>query len=649
MSAQVAAVKAQAKPVPDPVKAAGAQLAKPKSPPAPPRPKAVPLTPMRQQAAKSMRKLAQDMQGAQPDMTTHAHVRLAARQVEKGNEDGAIRHLQAAMRSLSPNSLQKHGIHVDDAHIAARQSMQSAVLHYHMVKDIQDAAAKNQAAVARASYGDQAPPPHPDPNNGYGPGALAQKPTARQPPGDQALNAPARSSSGGSDPAVADPGGPQRPGSKQFARTWDEVAGVLDLVGAGGWEHNWKYVGGPGLPSAASRNTVKVATGRPPGASKQGILSGPHPADRLTVASDPRATARAMSDDDLQRADVELSRRATLLGKAGQQSRGHKAAVAEMRRRGTSMSVTWDDVANVVDLSAKTAALEATPAPRGKPGGPGLYHVAGQEHTNYLQQIVKALIEKRGMPPGKAYAIAYGALRKWAKGGGKVHGEVTAAAAGALAGEKAKVHGHAVTWAEVAAVLEMATVVELFNPAEARVPVGSATAGQFSAGAGAQPAAGQQPAKAKGSVKPPLTKHQLHVLHVAHLLKVSTAKAALLVSAQDDKAKAEGLIKQRDALVKALASAGGKTSTGQAGATTSANATTATTAPAAASTAATTTAASTAPAATAAKTTAAAAPAAAPKAGSAAAMKAQIASLNTQISALLAAAATATAQASKMK
>jgi hypothetical protein len=317
----------------------------------------------------------------------------------------------------------------------------------------------------------------------------------------------------------------------------------------------------------------------------------------------------------------------------------------------TGLAYGWGDIGTLVELSAKTAMLEATPAPIGKPGGPGLYHVAGLGHSAYFEQVRNGLM-KRGMPEGKASAITWSTLRRWAAGGGKVHPEVQDAARKALAEEEAKAaqakaHAHSVTWADLDAVLEFATVVELFNPAEARVPVGSATAGQFSAGAGAQPAAGQPAGKGKAPAKPPLTKHQLHVLHVAHLLKVSTAKAALLVTAQDDKAKAEGLIKQRDALVKALASAGGKTSTGQAGSTTSANSTTATTAPApAASTAA---AASATPAATAAKTTAAAAPAAAPKAGSAAAMKAQIAQLNTQISSLLARAAQATAQAAKMK
>jgi hypothetical protein len=82
--------------------------------------------------------------------------------------------------------------------------------------------------------------------------------------------------------------------------------------------------------------------------------------------------------------------------------------------------------------------LSVTPAPRGKPGGPGLYDVKGLGHTPYLQQIVKALIEKRGMSEDKAYAIARAAIRRWAAGGGKVHPEVRAAAGKAEAGELEK-------------------------------------------------------------------------------------------------------------------------------------------------------------------------------------------------------------------
>jgi hypothetical protein len=81
----------------------------------------------------------------------------------------------------------------------------------------------------RDSYGDDATAPA-APNGGYGPGALAQKPTARQPPGDQALNAPARSNAGRPDRNVAGPAGRQPRGSRQFARSWDELAGVLEFA-----------------------------------------------------------------------------------------------------------------------------------------------------------------------------------------------------------------------------------------------------------------------------------------------------------------------------------------------------------------------------------------------------------------------------------
>jgi hypothetical protein len=118
------------------------------------------------------------------------------------------------------------------------------------------------------------------------------------------------------------------------------------------------------------------------------------------------------------------------------------------KQDGHAHARTWDELAAVIELSARTAALEVTPAPYGKPGGKGLYDVKGLSHTPYFEQVVKAL-RGRGMDKGKASAVAYGALRKWAAGGGKVHPEVRAAATAALAGEKAigasakAVHGHA--------------------------------------------------------------------------------------------------------------------------------------------------------------------------------------------------------------
>jgi hypothetical protein len=526
----------------------------------------VPLTPMRRETAQRMRKLAAQVQESHPDLTVHDHLRDAARTLESGNEEASQRHLRAAMFSLSPQSLMKNGMHTDDLHLGAREVLHGVHRHLLLVKDIVDVKERNAAQVRRDSYGDDAssppmpqPPAH-DPNAGYGPGALAQRPTARQPGGDRALNAPARNSSGGSDPAVADPNGPQPRGSKQFT----------------------------------TRNGVRAVT---------------------------------------------------------------------------ELAYGWDDLAAVigrdpVELSAETGRLAATPAPRGKPGGPGLYDVKGMGHTNYEQQIVKALIEKRGMDPGRAYAIARGAIRKWARGGGHVHPEVRAAAGAAETGELARqarakaVHGHSVTWDDVALtarhVIEMAAApppAQSSGSVQPRVPAGQAGGGQFGSGSG-QPDA-----------------HQQHVAHVAHMKNVAakqgkaaagkTAKAAAGKGSQQKqaleqkaagfRAKADALIAQRDALQKALASASGKTSSGQSGSTTSAgSSTTASSAPAASSTTAASTAAtpasSTTPAAPA--SPAAASSAATP---SAAQLTSQIAQLNTQIVAYQQAYKQAMAQAAAIK
>lgn len=682
------AFKSKAAPTSAPVKAPVPQASKPKTAAGPPRPKPVPLKPMRREAAGLMRKLATSVQQSHPDMNVHDHLRDAAKALEAENEEGAQRHLRAAFFSLTPQSLHRSGLFTDDAHTGARQAMHAVHRHIMLVKDIADADAKNQEAIRRDS-GDGAavPPPRPDPNAGYGPGANAQKPTVRQPPGDQALNAPATSDGGGSDPSTADPGGPQAKGGKQLSYDWRDVSAAIEMTGPGGWDHNWRYVGGPGLPSVAEHRAARNAARRksPPAAGKPAAKAsapaakaapakeaeapdGHRLADRLNMtgaSAGKRAqkqAVRALPVAHLKAMDAEYARRATLLGQHGKVSPTHKLVRDEIASRAKGATVQtaydWRDLLNFIELSAKTAGLEATPAPRGKPGGPGLYHVAGQEHTAYFQNVVKALIEKRGMPPAKAYAVAYGALRKWSKGGGGVHSEVSAAATGSLAGEKAKAHGHAGSWDDVLRVLDFGLV-----PGEPRVPAGSAAAGQFSAGAAAQPAAGQQPARqpppqtakqkaaaaAAAKAKAASDAHKAHVAHVAHALKVSTGKAGLLVSADDDRKQAQALIAKRNLLAKALASAGGKTSTGQSGSTTSANSTTSTTAPAAASTTASTAPASTASTTASTAKTATTAASTATSATSAAGLKTQIASLNTQISQLLTAAKKATAQAATMK
>ena len=151
-----------------------------------------------------MRRLAEGIARDHPELAVHDHVRDAARTLESGNEEAAQRHLRAAMFSLSPQSLMRNGVHDDEGHISARQAVHGVHRHLLLVKDIADVAAKNQAAIRRDSYGDYESGPtlphspvHADPNAGYGPGALAQKPTQRQPGGDRALNAPDRTNSGG--------------------------------------------------------------------------------------------------------------------------------------------------------------------------------------------------------------------------------------------------------------------------------------------------------------------------------------------------------------------------------------------------------------------------------------------------------------------
>jgi hypothetical protein len=659
----VTAAKSQAKAGPAPAKAATA----PPTPPAPSRRRGItPLTPMRVQAAKSMTKLADSMKESHPDMLSHQHVRDAARMLRAGNEEAAQRHLRAAMFSLTPQSLMRNGMHTDDDHIAARDAMHGVHRHLLLVKDVADVAAKNQAAIRRDSYDDDSSSPPPvtspvraDPNAGYGPGALAQKPTVRQPPGDQALNAPARSSGGGSDPAVADPVGVQPRGSKQFA-TRNGVRKVTEL--AYGWDDLAAVIielAKPWLPSAEYWKSVGSGGGNAPkdkGGSDEEKASN-------HIADAKKASATGMH----QAAASHLARASALTSDPAKQAKINavgKGAAGLAVNAGQGSAFKLASTSSGVELSAETGKLAATPAPRGKPGGPGLYGAKGNMHSPYMQNIVKALIEKRGMDPGKAYAVAWGAMRKWSRGGGKVHPEVRAAAAGGLGLEKAaeaRAHAHAASWSDVGRRIDLAaTPAPAPAPAvapvsgqaggalPARVAAGSTTGGQFSAGGGGQPSQGKTAATGKTTAKPPLTAHQQHVAHVAHLLKVSTAKAGLLVTAQDDRQKAAGLIKQKNALVKAMASAGGKASTGQAGAKTAKTATTKTTAPAAAKTAAaSTTAAKPAASAAAKKSTTAAKPSA--SATSAAGLKTQVAALNTQISALLAQASQATAQAAKMK
>jgi hypothetical protein len=619
-----------------------------------------PLTPMRVQTAKSMSRLASSVRESHPDLPAAQHLMDAARTLRAGQHEASQRHLRAAMFSLTPQSLMRNGQHTDDLHIGARSVMHDVHRHLLLVKDLDDVAAKNQAAIARDSYGDDAPAMRqPNPNAGYGPGANAQKPTARQPGGDRALNAPNRADGGGPDLNVAEP---QLKMSKQFSRTWDEVGRVIELVGPKGYIHGWIFVGIPApgdkvdIPGHgrgtvtggnATHARVSLASGHiaeikhDGDASKPGkltksasaepvqkkdekdwqfanrkqavasiakggetlfhgtrhefkpgdIIDAQHSRPGVTMLHEGKQYAFASTDpseatfagqasrpgshvyrvEPVDKYEFDphqgtaTSRRTTggfrVVEEVAQETgkkltpklpdsiarklsmnqlmaynkTGHLPPKAQQALDAMNLAYGWNDIGALIEMSAETGRLASTPAPRGKPGGPGLYRVKSNQHSPYMQQIVKALIEKRGMDPGKAYAIAWGAMRKWSKGGGKVHPEVRAAAAGGLGLEKAaeaRAHAHASTWDEVAAVVELAAVV--------RVPAGQAGGGQFGAGGGTAAPAAKTTAKGKPATAggKPLTAQQQAAQQQQKAKASATAKAtAAATMAKDRQAK----------------------------------------------------------------------------------------------------------------
>lgn len=249
-----------------------------------------------------------------------------------------------------------------------------------------------------------------------------------------------------------------------------------------------------------------------------------------------RATAERAADPNrtISTAVMRPGQQGSVLGQSGSRPTSGQEA-------GSSLST------EMLDLSAQTARLAVTPAPRGRPGGPGLYDVKGMGHTPYLQQIVKALIQKRGMPPGKAYAIARAAIRKWSRGGGHVHPEVQAASGAAESGELARqararaAHGHAndndnirQIWALAWHIADRLDVIELTGTAAgAAKDTHSSATGQF------VPAGNQGTKGAKQQPGP--SAHQAHVAHMAVLNKV----AATGKGTPQQKAQAKAMLKQK--------------------------------------------------------------------------------------------------------
>lgn len=86
-------------------------------------------------------------------------------------------------------------------------------------------------------------------------------------------------------------------------------------------------------------------------------------------------------------------------------------------------------------MSAETPSLVVTPAPLGSQGlwhTPGKHSPVKQKLPNYIEHIAQALM-RDGMSESIAIATAINAVKRWAKGKGKVHPEVISASQSALA------------------------------------------------------------------------------------------------------------------------------------------------------------------------------------------------------------------------
>ena len=146
---------------------------------------------------------------------------------------------------------------------------------------------------------------------------------------------------------------------------------------------------------------------------------------------------------------------------------------------------------------------------------------------------------RSGHTPAEAYQITWGAIRRWAHGGGKAHPEVVAAAQAALADLAAKsaiAHAHAnetggamaLSWNNVDGI-GLATV-DLGGYLPPHVPAGSPTGGQFGTTSGSPSAA-----KAGKAAKPGAKAKAADPARAAGLAK----RAALHAQANALRAKAK--------------------------------------------------------------------------------------------------------------
>lgn len=216
-------------------------------------------------------------------------------------------------------------------------------------------------------------------------------------------------------------------------------------------------------------------------------------------------------------------------------------------------------------LSAQTARLASTPAPYGRPGGPGLYGVKGNKHSDYFEHVVQALM-RNGKSKAAASRIAWAALRKWRSKSKRP--EVKAAASGALRQESAaasRARGHA----NDHNALEFVWVGLGRGRGWRWVgPVQGTTPGQTRPGATQQapnrrpPAGGPRPPGGKGQL--PQLRQRLGQVNLA----IKAANAAIVADKQAKTAAAQALAAQKAWLAGGFTTTGGSKATGSSTSTT---------------------------------------------------------------------------------
>ena len=420
----------------------------------------------RSEIAGRLRNQAKDAERDHPGMQVHGHLRDAARQLERGNTQGAERHLRAAVQSLTPLNLVRHGHMDDQEHQAGKEHMAQLTRHLLQIKDVADTDQANENyRIDRRAMNAPA-------GNGIGrPSGTANGPAAPVSTAGQPM--PARNWIKEGQQSA----GPPLVGGARHLSSPAQQARLIDLLGPHGYVHGWHYVGAPSATGEFGAGMVPGSLDHIKAIDDLGTVAAHNAMDGRpssdTLGNSLHNVARSLARRDIKGARVHLA--SAKWANRHEASGAYKMELDAIERQigqvDTSRSARWtprtpdrpfepespieygrtgtplnptegalniqgnypaavpsfnlsqsaeiytialaiaDDPA--IELSAQTARLATTPRPYGRPGGPGLYNVKGNKHSDYLENIVHALMTKRGFDKGKATAIARAAIRKW--------------------------------------------------------------------------------------------------------------------------------------------------------------------------------------------------------------------------------------------